>query len=483
MFKKYMFVIIGAVMLFSSLDKVSAEEVSKDTTLRTTNIIQNNMVLQRDMKLPIWGYNAGGTTVTVKFNGQEKSGVTADTGKWIVYLDPMPAGGPYEMDITSTDGSSLHYSNVMLGEVWLCAGQSNMDRPLTESNNAAAVIADAKNRNMRIYNVIEKYGDYNSESWVQLDSSNAGGYSSVAYFFGQEIQRYLGNDITIGLYVAAIGSTAISQWTNIPEGGVEPNDAFEYKSKIVPCQPFGIRGAIWYQGESDGLKYPVDKRTNNYYKNLKGLIEEWRRDFGQGDFPFYIVQLAYYQGLFRWCTVREAQLRAIYNIKNTGLACATDLKDYDIHPGNKEPVGYRLALWAKAKIYGSDEEYSGPLIDYENSYVKGNKVYLKFTHVGGGLMSIDGNKVIGPFKVAGPDGEFYEAKGSIEGKDTVVVKSFKVSKPVKLRFWWDYDPHMNLYNDVKAEYHYQKGEIAYLPAPPFQIDLSTNPPTPGDIRQ
>jgi len=457
----------------------SVDETTRAGVLTLTTVFQNNMVLQREMNTPIWGTTTAGATVTVSIDSQSKTAVAESDGSWIVYLDPMDAGGPYIMTITSTDGASISYSNVMMGDVWLCAGQSNMQLQLKGDYAGAAAVADSANHNIRTLNVLGAL-KYNRAVWTQASPSTVGATSAVGYFFGHELSHYLGNDVTIGLYEAAMGSTAISEWCTYA------GDASEYENRIKAALPYGFKGVIWYQGESDGIDNPQPDLSLAYYDNLPGLINEWRTDMDQPDLPFYIVQIAYYIGDENWCYIRDAQLQTYLTVPNTGLACITDLVDGNIiHPLDKEPVGYRLALWAKAQLYGYTGEYSGPIPDFDSSYVSGDKVYVEFTHVNNGLWTLD-SAAPSPCKVAGSDGVYYDATASIVDSNTIEITSASVSDPVYLRWWWNYGKTMNLYNDVHADYYWDLDEIAYLPAVPFQMDFTghatvepTETPTPS----
>jgi sialate O-acetylesterase len=281
----------------------------------------------------------------------------------------------------------------------------------------------------------------NSQGWKVCSPQTVPGFSGVLYFFGQRLRKDLG--VPVGLINSSWGGSPIEPWT-VAEG----KGGAMYNGMIAPVKPFAIRGAIWYQGESNmgnGLKY-ADK--------MKALIEGWRQVWGC-DFPFYFVQIAPFSGYGPGAlpALWEAQVASL-KIPGTGMAVTTDLVDNigDIHPKNKVDVGNRLALWALAKDYKKDLVYSGPL--YKSMKVDGNKIRLSFAHVGGGLKSRDG-KPLSEFQIAGADGKFVPAEAMIDG-DTVVVEAKEVAAPTQARFGWRNEANPNLIN--------KEG----LPASPFQ---------------
>jgi sialate O-acetylesterase len=299
--------------------------------------------------------------------------------------------------------------------------------------------------------------DYNGK-WLEANASTIGGFSAVGYYFGRDLQKAL--DVPVGIIHTSWGGTASEEWTSMkvldahPEHkGKHPRQAKLYNGMIAPLIPYAIKGAIWYQGESNA------GRAELYRSGFPLMIRNWRDDWKQGDFPFLFVQLAPFapngeQPDPAWARLRDAQLETTRKVKNTAMAVITDVGDKtDIHPKKKEPVGHRLALAAEAIAYGKKVEYSGP--EFDKMAVDGNKAVLTFKHLGGGLEAKDG--ALTGFTVAGEDKEFHPAEAEIKG-DTVVVSSKDVDKPVAVRYGWANYPAVNLWNK------------AGLPASPFRTD-------------
>lgn len=536
-------------------------------------IFGNHMVIQRDLKVPVWGWAPAGKKITVEFDGQVKYVVTGTNGKWKVVLDPMKANSsPQVMTITESDTPSglpargplsVKFEDVLIGDNWLCSGQSNMvfdmflgfgggeksgdwDKtgiPMIAFDRQA--LADAGNYpTLRFYRVTntfhsERVQDTCSGTWNILTPETARPLSAVAYFFGRRLNREV--NIPIGLVESAWGNTRIEPWTSpsgfrmVPELAditkevdlsdpstatghqvqkefiekvslwiSEAKTAFEeyeflpplpelpkpvtsekypchiYNGMIAPLIPFGIKGAIWYQGEING-GYPWDGTLDkaegmSYFFKMKALIGGWRTEFGIGDFPFYFVQLANFwkpnpdpEGGDGWAKLREAQRKAL-EIPNTGMAVTIDIGSVpgndDIHPRNKFDVGERLALWALAKDYGRKTlVYSGPL--FKAFKVENGKIRLYFDSSGSGLMAgkkdgvnpaVRDNTELRGFAIAGEDRKWVWAEAVIDGK-TVVVSSKLIQKPVAVRYAYSMNPEgANLYNNEG------------LPATPFRTD-------------
>ncbi len=490
---------------------------SAQAAVRLPHIIGSNMVLQRDKAIPVWGWGEAGEEVTVEFAGQKVSTKANTKGNWIVRLSAVKAGGPYDMTVRGTN--RIRLTNILVGEVWVCSGQSNMYRGIKLAKNGKQEIAAADYPNIRLFRVPERASGlvkYDTDAvWRSCSPETMAiggqGFSAVPYFFGRELHKQL--NVPVGLIATAWGGTLIEPWTpmaglaqvpqlysvmmsvtdaarryrqnvarslgqiekwteecrkaikegrTLPPRPVLPKHPLDdraqptslYNAMIHPLVPFAIRGATWYQGESnciagDGMIY--------YYK-MQGLIRGWRKVWGQGDFPFYYVQLApfRYEGdPLMLPGIWEAQTAAL-SIPNTGMAVTVDIGNLrDIHPKNKQDVGKRLALWALAKTYGqSDLVYSGPL--YKSMAVEGSKVRISFDHTGSGLASRNG-KVLTWFQIAGADGKFVEAEAKING-NTIVVSSDTVGAPVAVRFAWHQEAVGNLMN--------KEG----LPATPFRTD-------------
>ena len=450
----------------------AAPQVRADIVL--ANILGDNMVVQQKAPTNVWGFADAGEKVTVRFGDSEASATAGDDGRWRIKLDPPQAGGPYEMTVEGKNKITL--ANILVGEVWVCSGQSNMEWSVARSDNPQEEIAAAKYPQIRLFTVAKMVaaepkeslvGD-NQQGWKECSPETIPGFSAVGYFFGRKLHQDL--DVPVGLVNTSWGGTIAEAWTS--NETLKADDDFKpildraanfnpknpnqasvlYNGMVKPIIPLTIRGAIWYQGESNA------GRAQQYAKLFPAMIGDWRKNWGQGDFPFLFVQLAPFRYdrndprvlAEQW----ESQLKTL-SVKNTGMAVTTDIGDVaDIHPTNKQEVGRRLALWALAKTYGKELVYSGPL--YKDMKVEGDKIRISFTHTGGGLTSGDGQP-LSHFTIAGEDEEFVEATATIDG-DTIVVHSDQVAKPAAVRFAWSDTAEPNLFN--------QEG----LPASPFRTD-------------
>ena len=487
--------IVSFALLLASTGVVCAD-------VKLPAVIGDNMVLQQGRKLSIWGWAEPGEEVTAGVSWHSMSwAVTADrNGKWVFKMNPPKAGGPYEMTVSGKN--VIRIKNIMVGEVWVCSGQSNMQMAVSQVANAEQEIAEANHPNIRLFTVERKVADQPQPdctgSWTLCSPETVRGFSAVGYFLGRELHKKLG--VPIGLIHTSWGGTPAEAWTrrgvlkadadfkpilaryddavakypqakqeyeqNLEEwkqavekakaegrqvprrpgepfGPGNPNSPSGlYNAMIAPLIPYGIQGAIWYQGESNA------GRAYQYRKLFAAMIKNWRDDWGQGDFPFLFVQLANFKAVnpepaeSDWAELREAQLMTL-TLPNTGMAVIIDIGDAnDIHPKNKQDVGKRLALWALGTTYGRKMDYCGPI--YKSMKVEGNQVILNFDHVGGGLVAAADEPLRG-FAVAGADRKFVWADAKIAG-DTVVVSSDKVSEPVAVRYAWADNPVCNLCN-------------------------------------
>ena len=481
-------------------------------------LFTDGAVLQRDMSVPVWGTSKEGEKVTVKFNGQEKS-TTAKEGRWQVVLDKMPAGGPFELSISGDNQVAI--KDVMVGEVWIASGQSNMQWAVSQSAGAQEAIANAANPYIRLFTVPRQATPEPQSTvaakWEPCNSQTLPGFSAVAYYFGRDVQKKLG--VAVGLINTSYGGTPAEAWTsrasllasptlkymveardaaiaNYPaakeqyakalaeweKAAAKAKDAGEkapnkpnppadpstsphspsglYNAMIHPLLPFAFRGAIWYQGESNA------GRAWEYRTLFPAMISDWRQVWHKEDFPFLFVQLAPFMKITKepgdsaWAELRDAQLFTTRALPNTAMAVITDVgEENDIHPQKKQPVGERLALAALALAYGQSVEYSGP--DASGVELKGPQAVVKFKHLGGGLTAKDaqGNptKELTGFTLAGDDKKFVNATAKIEG-DTVVVSAPGVNKAAAVRYGWANFPLGNLWNE------------AGLPASPFRTD-------------
>ena len=429
-----------------------------NVTLKLPNVIGDNMVLQRDVPLPIWGWAAPGQKVSVVLAGANAEAIADDQGEWMVTLSPLKAGGPHEMTVSSPRSPTLTVKNILVGEVWLSSGQSNMDVPVVAAQGGVEEVAAADWPEIRLFQpphaargtpAVEV-----SAEWRPCTPTSVPNFSAVAYYFGRQIHKEL--KVPVGLINASWGSTTVQQWT--PPEGYRLVEGFAsgklkretcpigkggcggmYNGMIAPVIPFAIRGGLWYQGEDN-----VHREAGVYDKLLEALILGWRDVWGQGAFPVYFVQLAPFSGTRGalpafW----EAQTRAL-RIPNTGMVVVSDLVTNlgDIHPANKADVGKRLAGWALAKDYGrKDVAYCGPI--FKSISIEGNEAMVSFDHAGGGLASRDG-KDLTEFQVAGEDKKFAPATAKIVGEKVVV--SAEGVKPVAVRFAYDGTARGNLMN-------------------------------------
>lgn len=426
-------------------------------------LFSNNAVLQQGVKLPVWGTTDSAEKVTVTIAGKEAAAMPKE-GKWRVDLEALSAGGPHELTVTQ-GAQKLQLKNVLIGEVWICGGQSNMQWGVNQSAGAKETIANSANENLRLFSVPRR-GAAQPESnvegdWKVCSPETVPGFSAVGYFFGRDLQRARG--VAVGLINANQGGTTAERWMSKEsvegnpdlQGMSKPQGATDlYNAMIAPLAPLAIRGAIWYQGESNA------DRAVQYRKLLPAMIKNWRDTFGQGDFPFLMVQLAPFMKIEEgptdsaWAELRDAQLFVTKTVPKVGLAVITDVGDEkDIHPPQKGPVGARLALAARGIAYGEKLVYSGPVFD--KLVVSGAQAIVHFQHVGAGLEARGGE--LSGFTIAGQDKKFFKATARIEG-DTVVVTSDQVAAPVAVRFGWANYPVVNLWN--------KDG----LPASPFRSD-------------
>jgi sialate O-acetylesterase len=456
--------IIASLLLAVGMAWPAAAEVKPHA------LFSDHMVLQQGIKVPVWGTASDGEEVTVKLGGQTKT-ATAKDGKWQVTLEPLKPGQPQTLSISGQN--RVEIKDVLVGEVWIASGQSNMQWSVAQSADAQATIAAADYPQIRLFTVprqaaAEPQSDVNAK-WAVCSPETIPGFSAVAYFFGKALQKQL--NVPIGLISTNVGGTPAEAWTSrqgllsqeslqgfvgSPADPKNKNGATGlYNAMIHPLVPYAIRGAIWYQGESNA------PRAYQYRTLFPAMIADWRRVWGQGDFPFLFVQLAPFKAIVDqpaesdWAELREAQLYTAQTVPNTAMAVITDVgAEKDIHPKQKEPVGQRLALAARALAYGEkDLVYSGP--EFAKAEAKDGKMLLSFKHVGSGLVAKNGE--LRGFAIAGQDRKFVNADAKIEG-NKVVVSSPDVKQPVAVRYSWANFPLGNLWN--------KEG----LPATPFRTD-------------
>ena len=483
--------IAGLALACSSL-------ASADVTL--PRILAEHMVVQRGRPVHVWGKASPDEAVTVAFRGETQATKADGLGRWSVYLTPGEAGGPFDLAVKGNN--TITFSDVLVGEVWVASGQSNMEFKLRQADNAAVEIAAAKYPRIRRTLIDRKVADYPQEDatgqpWMDVNPENAGGASAVAYFFARHLQEKLGG-VPIGIIETFWGGTPVEAWMSLRGIGSDPglmpifsewskvteawpttlanygkqlaawNDtaaqakasgamappkpaktenspggaytpAGLYNAMIAPFTPYPIRGAVWYQGETN-----ANANSNGaslYARAFQQMIRDWRRAWGEGDFPFLYVQLANYKASPAWADLREAQ-RQTLSLANTGMAVTIDIGvPGNIHPTNKQDVGLRLALAARVVAYGEKIEDAGPMFRQASRDGAGLRVW--FDHAGGALTAKGG--ALKGFEIAGADRKFVAADARIDGA-AVVVWNAAVAAPVYVRYAWADNPDCNLYN-------------------------------------
>ena len=484
-----------SLFLFLLFDQILHAQISMPS------IFGDHMVLQQKISNPVWGWASPGEMVKVEINDQSHSVKADQKGNWKITLRPIPSGGPYRMNIAG-ENTKFFFDDVLVGEVWICSGQSNMAWPIKNTNSAELAMLTANYPNIRLISVPqvgtqEAQDDFDGE-WTSCSSESIEDFSAVGYFFGRRLHHAL--DVPIGLIDNAWGGSAAEAW--IRKDVLDNDDkydelmawwkdreaSYDYESEIdgwkkqvteweaeeeterAPRRPrrprnlmkgnhrpaniyngvlhptigYGIRGAIWYQGESNA------SRAYQYRDLFPLMIEHWREEWGQGEFPFYYVQLADFlaetdePGDSNWAELREAQTMTMDRVENVGQAVIIDVGEgRDIHPRNKQTVGDRLARWALAKDYNKDIQYMGP--SYQSMNIDGNKIILTFDHVGQGLYAFDTPEPQG-FTIAGDGKKFVVATAKIISTTQVEIWSDGVENPVAVRYAWANNPIINMYN-------------------------------------
>lgn len=413
------------------------------------SVFSDNMVLQQNSKVAIWGWAnpAEKVKIVTSWNNDTIQVKADNTAKWEATLQTIGAGGPYSIQILGNEG--VEFKNVMLGEVWLCSGQSNMEMSVNwKLINGEEDAAKADNPNIRIFHVQKIGAKYPQQTcnatWTNCTPETMRNTSAVGYYFARELQQKL--NVPVGIIVSAWGGTPAEVW--IEKSRIENNEVLNrhkyaetfpgwpgeagtlYNSMIYPVIPFGIAGAIWYQGESNCGNYQI------YSDLMETLIENWRADFKK-EFPFYLVQIAPYtygdKGTSEY--IREQQDIVAKTVPNTGLVVISDLVDNikDIHPKNKFDVGKRLANYALAETYKQNAgEYKSP--EFKTMQIEKGKIKLTIGNAGSGLKST--GKTPEKFLIAGEDQKFIPANAKIEG-NTVILSSKEVNMPVAVRFCFD----------------------------------------------
>ncbi len=491
----------AALTLFFALTSARAE-------VRLPKIFSSHAVLQREQPIHIWGWSDPGEKVSASLNDSSQSVAADRLGRWDVYLPPQKAGGPYQLTVSGTNKIVL--DDVLIGDVWFASGQSNMEMPMNGFpgsavlKNAAEEISRANHPDMRLLFVPHKASMFplsdfeGAVHWSVCSPETAAKFSAVAYFFGREIAEK--EHVPIGLIDSTWGGTPAEAWVSMhgltsdsslmplfatwakmadelaelpatraaekredeaarranapqPKHSWHPDaqswdPSWLFNGMIAPATPFRIKGVIWYQGETNSAR----ERAPLYERVFSALIADWRKCWQQGEFPFLFTQISSFTSTptEEWPVVREAQLRTL-SVANTGMAVTIDVGDPDnVHPSDKQTVGSRLALAARAIAYRESVEYSGPLFQQTNLENGGMRVW--FTHVDGGLVAKD--SALEGFEIAGNDHHFVPATAQIDG-NSVVVSNPQVETPKFVRYGWKNAPAVNLYNS------------AGLPASPF----------------
>ncbi|CAN5821065.1 sialate O-acetylesterase [soil metagenome] len=485
-----------------------------DVTL--PSIFSDHMVLQRDHPAKVWGWAEPGEEVTVRIGEQSRAAKADEDGRWSLALAPLTAGGPHTLTVEGQN--TITFEDVLVGEVWVCSGQSNMQWSVAASHDADLESLSANYPEIRLLQVPrvgtqEPQADFEG-SWKVCTPETVPGFSAVGYFFGRQLHQTLG--VPVGLIDNSWGGSSaeawvrrdllaadeenygplLARWEQIEENFPEAKARFEkeraahreaaskaradgqqpprppqdpeaqmtgqhrpgnlYNGVLKPIIGYGIRGVIWYQGESNA------SRAYQYRELFPLLIQSWRDDWDIGDFPFYWVQLADFRAESPepaesdWAELREAQTMTMDRLPNTGEAVIIDLGEaQDIHPRNKQDVAKRLARWALANDYGIDVSCKSPT--YDSMEKQGDKILLTFKHVGEGLKAFDVPEIKG-FTIAGSDRKFHQAEARIVNAYTVEIRSKAVPDPVAARYAWADNPVCNLYS--------REG----LPVIPFRTD-------------
>ena len=486
---------LGAIALFGTAMSTCFAEV------KLPNVFSDHMVLQQGQENKIWGTATAGEKVTISIADKTLDAKADDKGNWSAKLPSLPVGGPHKLRVAGS--SVVEISDVLVGEVWICSGQSNMQWNVAQSNNQDLEKLAANYPNIRMINfpqigTQEPIWSHADRKWMVCSPATVSSFSAVGYFFARQV--HLSTNVPIGMINNAWGGSACEAWVNRDvlkatprfegllsrwkateerfatlEAKTDRNEAENkelnglqgqmrgnarpgniYNGVLKSHLGYGIKGAIWYQGESNA------GRAYQYRELFPAMISNWRTEWGQGDFPFYWVQLADYQaerkepGDSDWAELREAQTMTMDKLANTGEAVIIDIGEgKDIHPKNKVDVGMRLARWALAKQYKIEIDHQSPR--YESMEKIDNGIALKFKNRGKSWRPFDVKEPIG-FTIAGEDKKFYNAEAKILDDGRVQVSSPSVPNPVAVRYAWAQNPICNMFADNG------------LPLTPFRTD-------------
>jgi sialate O-acetylesterase len=491
---------------------------SVQANIRLPHVISDHAVLQRDRPIHLWGWASAGARIEAQFHGQQSFAVADPRGKWNLYLRPEPAGGPYTLTL-SGDGPNLVVQDILVGDVWIASGQSNMEMPLegfgpsTPIKNQAAEIAAANLPQLRLLRLDRKSSDIpladQPANWTLCTPETARQFSAVAYFFGRAIVER--EKVPIGLIDATWGGTPADSWVSMDTLGTNPDllpafasrarfaderidlestiamEAAEdkaaqaegkpkpqhpwhpdetswlpaglYNGMIAPLTPLTIKGFLWYQGETNS----APERAPYYRELFRALIGDWRSHFAQGDLPFLYAQISSFDSPHEdWGMVRDAQRRALA-VANTAMAVTLDVGDAkNVHPADKQTVGARLARAAFHIAYGEPDESFGPMFREATLEIAADgqgALRVWFDHAQG--LTARGVK-LSDFEIAGADRRFVPADAEIQG-ETVVVRAATVPRPEFVRYGWSNVVNSYIYNAVG------------LPAPAFSSAADTEP--------
>ena len=498
-------IFLSAALLLSSVIASSQVTLPK--------VLSSHMVVQRDLPVHIWGDAPPGQPVTVSFRGETRGTETGPTGHWSVYLKPGAAGGPFQITVkavSATDAATassapIVLEDIMVGDVWVASGQSNMEFPLSRASTAAQDLPAAQNPQIRLLMIRKRSSDYampdaDTDGWALSRPNSAQEFSAVAWYFARDIAPR--EHVTIGLIDATWGGTVGESWVRLTALGEDPalapifvargkmtdkaadavaeekdeqrqiaeaeaagkavpqfpwhpplnswGPGLLWNGMISPLTPMPIRGVLWYQGESNSAL----ARVHSYDRVMRTLIEDWRHQWGIGDFPFLYVQISNFTSTPAedWASLRQQQERTLA-LHNTAMAVTIDIGNpTDVHPIDKLDVGLRLARAARALSYGEKVEYFGPM--FRQATPEGNSIRAWFDH-GQGLIAKGGAPT--GFEIAGKDGRWVSATATIDGS-TVLASSPDVAAPVYVRYGWANSPQCNLFNAEE------------LPASPFSSE-------------
>lgn len=429
--------------------------------LKVSNVFGDHMVLQRDKLVPVWGFSAPNDKVTVTFAGQIKTCKADNTGKWMIQLDSLKASS-FGREMVISGNSKIVIKDILVGEVWLCSGQSNMYQPMKgyvgqPTMGTLEALKRANNNKLRLFHVGKKGAGNIQDTllvqsgWKLANAQNILTYSAIAYYFGKELQEVI--NVPVGMIHSSWGGSKIQAWmsnesiTQFEEVNLEGKDLTKqtnakptllYNAMIHPLIPYAIRGALWYQGESNR------KEPEKYKKYFPAMVKDWRERWQDGEFPFYYVQIApfhyfseadsIYNNSNNSAFIREVQQKCLELIPNSGMAVTMDIGEkYNIHPSNKKQVADRLLYNALHKTYGLRSfNTDGPI--YESMNVRNDSIILKFKNTPDGLYAFD---ELSGFEIAGEDRVFYPAEAKIVNyRKNILVKSESVNKPVAVRYCW-----------------------------------------------